>query len=163
MKKLLYSLALVLFVTPTVINATELFYIPMPYIFAKWKVGCQKMQSNGSTTIRYVLEHETMENWTQLVNVQFKERGVAHCSDALQAMQQEAALNKGVAFKVHAKSENDVLFEKSFPSGMHELVRMVMTEKGLHRIAYTRRDAPFEEIDRNQWLERLAKGLPLVD
>ena len=51
----------------------EGFFIPMPQILTKWKVGHQKAEEDGSLTTRYILEKETMENWSQLVNVQFKE------------------------------------------------------------------------------------------
>jgi hypothetical protein len=73
-------------------------------------------------------------------------------------MREEAANNRYVTFKVHCHDANDLTFEKIFPTGMHELVRMIMTDKGLHRIGYVKRDGPFTELDRSQWMSRLAQG-----
>lgn len=151
MKKILGCL-MVMFV-PLALMAKEKVSIPLPQILTKWKKGFQ-----DECTTRYFLENETTERWSELVNIQFKERKLVKCSTAVEAMKQESLLNHRVIYKIHSQSPNDLIFEKIFPTGVHEIVRMIMTDKGLHRIGYAKTTSPFTEIDRSQWIERLTKA-----
>jgi len=162
MNKLLHTFALtaLVFLTSIGANAAETVSITIPQVLSHWKVGCHKELKNGQSTTRYIPENETMANWTQLVNIQFHERNLVKGSDALQAMKQEAVFNQGVFYQMHIEKDNDILFEKVFPTGVHELVHMVMTDQGLHRIAYVKRNGPFENLDRQQWMDYLLKGSP---
>lgn len=152
MKKMFGCLAIVLFL-PLALMAKETVSIPLPQILTKWKMGFQ-----DECTTRYYLENETTERWSELVNIQFKERKLVKCSTAIEAMKKESLLNHRVIYKIHSQSPNDLIFEKIFPTGVHEIVRMIMTDKGLHRIGYAKTEPPFTEIDRSQWLERVANA-----
>jgi hypothetical protein len=162
MRKLFYFLAITALLIPLNLQAKynfeETVFFPLPHILSKWKVGYQQTRPDGSSITRYILENETMENWTQLVNVQFKDHRQFKCVDAVEAMKQEASDNRSVTYKVHSQAPDDLIFEKIFPTGEHELVRMILTKRGLHRIAYAKRDGPFTETDRSQWLDRLSRG-----
>jgi hypothetical protein len=152
MKKMLGCLVMILFV-PFVMVAQERVSISLPQILSKWKMGFQ-----DQNTTRYFLERESCDKFSEIVNIQFKERKIVKCSTAAEAMKQESLLNHRVIYKVHAQGTNDLIFEKIFPTGVHEVVRMIMTDKGLHRIAYAKTEALFTESDRSQWIERLAKA-----
>lgn len=159
MTKLAHCLSIALLTLPGALQAkygiTEKALLPLPNILSHWKLATEHNETDGSCLTRYILEQETMENWSELVNIQFTESGRLNCSDALQALKQEVALNKSVTYKIYEQQEDSLLFEKIFPSGERELVRMIMTREGLHRLAYVKRHAMMTDVDREQWIARL--------
>jgi hypothetical protein len=166
MKSIVTFLVLALLIIPSALQAKQTKYkfeetvsitLPRTY-FANWKLCYQKTYEAGAAVTRYILETETMDNWTQLINIQFKDRKLIESSNAMEVMRQEATFNKWVTYKIHTQSPNDLIYEKIFPTGEHEVVRMIMTEKGLHRIGYAKRDAPFTEAERARWVELLSSG-----
>lgn len=137
----------------------ETVFIPLPnHIPQKWKIERQNAQDTGASVTHYLLESETAQNWTQLLNIQFKDRQLMMSRSAEEAMKEEASQSIGVNCTIHSKNPNDLIYERAFPSGEHEVVRMIMTKKGLHRAAYVKR-GPFLESERIQWIDRLSKGV----
>lgn len=63
-------------------------------------------------------------------------------------------------------SENDVVFEWVLPNGIpskkippqHEIVRILTTQKGMHRIAYEKRTTHLDENERALWIDRISKA-----
>lgn len=123
-----------------------------------WKVGYQNANDTGASSRRYIPSEESMEHWTKLLNIQFKDRNLLQITSAVEAMASEASQSKGVSYKIYSQTPNDLIYERSFPSGEHEIVRMIMTKKGLHRAAYVKK-GPFDESERNQWVSKLSNGM----
>ncbi len=138
----------------------ETVYVPLPQnALNKWKLGLQKAdEKKGSTVTRYFLESETENNWTQLINIQFKDTKLVKLDSAESAMQEESAKSQVVNQKVHFQNPHDVLYEREFPTGEHEIVRLIMTKKGLHRVAYVKK-GPMTKEERIAWVQILSKGM----
>jgi hypothetical protein len=136
----------------------ETVQIQLPTLYlSKWEKGHQSVKKAGITTTRYYLNTESKDFWTQLINIQFKDKAHLDGATLEQAMQEEGAKSRWVTTKIHTKKENDILYERDFPSGEHELVRLIMTKKGMHRISYVKRGILSKE-DKTQWIERLSQG-----
>lgn len=163
MKKWFSFLVLMLLITPLGLQAKyhfgETVYMPLPQnILHKWTMGFQKAdEEKGSAVTRYILETESNKDWSQLINIQFKDKKLVKATSATEAMQQEASKSRVVSQKVHSQNPDDVLYERDFPTGEHEIVRMIMTKKGLHRVAYVKK-GPITKEERTLWVERLAMG-----
>lgn len=138
----------------------ETVYVPLPQnALHKWKLGFQKAdEEKGSAVTRYILETETTKEWSQLLNIQFKDKSLVKVESAEAAMRAEADKSRVVNHKVHSQNPHDVLYERQFPTGEHEIVRMIMTKKGLHRVAFVKK-GPITKEERTQWVERLSKGM----
>jgi hypothetical protein len=138
----------------------ETVYVPLPQsLMHKWKLGIQKAdEEKGASVTRYILESETMENWSQLLNIQFKDKELVKAKSAESAMEIEVSKSQHVNYKVLSHNPHDVLYEREFPTGEHEIVRMILTKKGLHRVAYVKR-GPLTQEERSQWIGRLSKGM----
>ena len=138
----------------------ETVYVPLPQEgMKKWKLGLQKAdEKKGSAVTRYILDSETTSNWTQLINIQFKDTKLVKVESAELAMQEESARSQVVNQKVHFQNPHDVLYEREFPTGEHEIVRLIMTKKGLHRVAYVKK-GPITKEERIAWVQLLSKGM----
>jgi hypothetical protein len=155
-------LLIILLFIPTAIQAKyqyqETVYIPLPKsAIQKWKLGYQKANENGAAVTRYILESETIEYWTQMLNIQFKDRKLIKGATAKEEMENENAKSKWVTTKIHTDLPNDLIYERSFPSGEHEIVRLIMTKNGIHRAAYIKR-GPLPQEEKNRWIELLSLG-----
>lgn len=158
MKKILTFILLVLpFTVQAEYNFDETLFIPIEQT-GLWKKGNEASSDQGSSITRYLLETETQNNWSKLLTIQFKDRELVNGSTAEEAMSHEKSLSPNVTWVLIRNLPNDVVYERSFPSGEHELVRMVMTKKGLHRAAYLKRSS-FEENERSLWVGRLMNGV----
>ncbi|MFZ0566056.1 MAG: hypothetical protein WAM28_07720 [Chlamydiales bacterium] len=124
----------------------------------QWKIEHQQTTQNGISSTRYIPSSETTNNWTKLLNIKFHDRSLLHVNTALEAMQQEQTSSPRVLCSVLNQHPNDLTYERAFPTGEHELVRMIMTKKGLHRISYVKR-GPFDQEERNYWLDRLMSSV----
>ncbi len=125
---------------------------------AKWKRGSQNgHEEKGVSVTRYFLEGEDEKKWTQLIDVHFTHSEVLTKESAEEMMKDEILKSKISALKVHWQSPQDLLYERSFPTGEHEVVRMILTKSGLHRIAYVKK-AAITEGERQEWIAILSKG-----
>lgn len=137
---------------------TETMHVPLGQNEEKlWKKGYQNATETGAASTRYIPAGEDIQHWTQLLNIQFKDRSLLKATSAVEAMTEEASLNENVSYKIHSQTPNDVLFEKIFPTGENEIARMVMTTKGLHRIGYVKKEK-LTSRESHDWLAKLAHG-----
>lgn len=124
----------------------------------KWKIEHQTTTEDGISSTRYIPSSENTANWSKLLNIKFHDRNTLHASTAMEAMQREQTSSPRVLCNVLNQNINDLTYERAFPTGEHELVRMIMTKKGLHRISYVKR-GPFDQEERNYWVERLMSSI----
>ncbi|MCH9627054.1 MAG: hypothetical protein S4CHLAM2_06880 [Chlamydiales bacterium] len=135
----------------------ETVFIPIEET-GSWKVGKQTASEQGASLTRFVLESETESDWSKLITIQFKDRQLIQGKTAEEAMNQEQALSPLASIHVLKRLPNDVTYERTFPAGEHEIVRMVMTKKGLHRVACLKKGS-FEHSEQKQWIECLTSGV----
>lgn len=136
----------------------ETVHLSLPHLYlSKWQVGHQHIRKTGMATTRYMLSTESKDYWTQIVNIQFKDKAHLKVKTVEEAMNEEAKKSIWVNSKILSKKKNDVIYERDFPSGEHEIVRMIMTKKGLHRVAYIKK-GPISQDDKKQWIERLTEA-----
>ncbi|MCC5832479.1 MAG: hypothetical protein JJU12_05480 [Chlamydiales bacterium] len=154
-------LVLILLVLPFTLQAKykfdETFFIPLEQTDA-WKKMKESCDQEGYCMTRFVHGEGTESNWSELLTIQFKDRHLIEGATAEEAMANEQRLSPLAKWRLIRNYPNDVIYERSFPLGEHELVRMVMTEKGLHRAAYLKRGA-FDETERRTWIECLTSGV----
>lgn len=135
----------------------ETFYIPIEEL-GFWKRGKQASSENGASLTRYLLANETETGWSKLLNIQFKDRQLVKGNTAEEAMRFEQSLSPQAKSEIILSQPNDITYIRSFPTGESEVVRMVMTKKGLHRAAYIKK-GPFEAKERALWSDRLMNGV----
>lgn len=123
-----------------------------------WVVGHQDNKENGLSVTRYMLQSELGQNWTKMLNINFKDKQHISASTALEAVEQERVLSPEAQSRILSQHINDLVYERSFPTGEHEIVRMIMTKKGLHRVAYIKRSS-IDQQERTEWMRRLMSGV----
>ena len=137
----------------------ETVYIPNSP--SGWKVGhANDVPGKGSIT-EFVRESENIQNWTQLVTIQFLEK---HYIDArvFMAGLQQTMRNRcpDVDWKVLEETVTDVLYEWSVSDcseaqTQHEIARLLEGNEGLHRVAYTEKSSEIDSAVRMQWIDLL--------
>lgn len=158
MKKILILLLLIIpFTLQAKYKFDETFFIPLEQKDA-WKKAKESATQDGYCLTRFVHGDKTEGNWTELLTIQFRDRNLIQGMTAQEAMANEQKMSPLAKWQLIKSDPNDVIYERSFPGGEHELVRMVMTKKGLHRAAYLKRGA-FEESERSAWIDRLMSGV----
>lgn len=163
MKKYIYFLICLSFLLPIGLQAkyqySETVFVPLPEKeIESWILGYQNVKENGLAITRYVLQTEEGKDWTKILNIHFKDKQHTTATTALEAMEQERILSPDAQSRLISHNINDCLYERSFPTGEHEIVRMIMTKKGLHRIAYIKR-GNFDEKEKRDWISRLMSGV----
>jgi len=158
MKKVIVLLLLILpFTLQAKYKFDETLFIPIEQT-GVWKKGKQTSSEDGASLTRFMLESETQKNWSKLITIQFKDRHLIQGSSAEEAMMNEQRLSPLGTWALIKNQPNDVIYERAFPAGEHELVRMIMTQKGLHRVAYLKQ-GPFDVSERSQWVGRLMNSV----
>ncbi|MEZ5315655.1 MAG: hypothetical protein R3E91_05575 [Chlamydiales bacterium] len=122
-----------------------------------WKKVKESADDNGSSISHFIGEEENGANWPELLTIQFKDSHLIEGSTAEEAMISEQKKSPLVKWQIIRNDPNDVIYERFFPKGEHELVRMIMTKKGLHRAAYLKQKA-FNENEKTAHIHCLIKG-----
>ncbi len=135
-------------------NFNETLFIPIEQT-SIWQKSKQSATEEGTSITRFVQGAANSE----LLTIQFKDRELVQGRTAEEAMKYEQSLSPLADWVVIKSLPNDIIYERTFPSGEHELVRMVMTKKGLHRAAFLKRGSPIATNQRSDWLERLSGGV----
>ena len=159
MKK--YVFILLLLITPLVLQAKykfdETIFIPLEQS-SEWKLGKQDVSKDGICVTQYVLAYENASNWSKLLTIHFKDHAHVKSETAREAMKQEHQMSPMATIELITNQPNDITYERTFPSGEREIVRMVMTKKGLHRAAYLKK-GPLNDSERQFWVNRLQSGV----
>ena len=124
-----------------------------------------RVNNTLATTAEYVLPHEKIQNWTELVNVQ-RFHGQAKQGASLRPMVDGmmASLlktNPDRQFRILKELPKSILFEWKTNGGengdpQHEIVRMFSGAVDIHRIAYVKKVPSLPEETRSKWIEILS-------
>ncbi len=135
----------------------------IPFDDRKWKVGYQNAVNNMLIT-EFVLEGETVENWTELVTVQLFIGLETATPEAMVSTSKKILEEtcKSPYWKELKKGENDILYEwsiKGCSSGpdQSELSRVIRGKDGMHVIHYAIKKVPMPKDKRARWIEALTK------
>ena len=144
--------------------------VPEAEAKAKWKQVTKYASEDGLSSFEWVPNNQTLDNRTEIITIQFM---------AKKTKDGNPSLAKQIAFNIYKQSsmqypdmvwntiqdeEDDFIYEWSLPNGteglpkQHEIVRIVSTDKGFHRIAYEKRTAKIDEHSRQLWINRLGSS-----
>lgn len=124
-----------------------------------WSIGYQAKNYQCSI-IEYVLDKETVNNWTELVTVQAFP-GLQN-NTTLQSFMMKTRENlksqcPDLNWKVLSKKENDAIYEwsiKNCPTDedQHEIARIISGEYGIYVIHYVTKKMPISTKVRKKWI-----------
>ena len=127
-----------------------------------WKIGYEAGQG-GVKIVEYVLEGETVENWSELVTWQYfqewqKKASLVDIYEDNRKLKQQRFPT--ATWKLISKSDNEIIFwwaVESHPIFGDEtsIVRMILGKDGVHQIHYSIKKARLFDSDRDKWIRIL--------
>lgn len=147
--------------------------VPEDEVRDKWKLANRIVADDGIATFEWIPQMQKLENRTEILTVQFMAKRLR---DAKPSTARELATNiykqarmqyPELRWNVIQDGETDYLYEWILPRGadgvdpQHEIVRIISTDKGFHRIAYEKKVSTLDPVTRKIWIDRLASS-PLL-
>ncbi|CRX39555.1 hypothetical protein [Estrella lausannensis] len=147
--------------------------VPDDEVRDKWKLANRIVADDGIATFEWIPQMQKLENRTEILTVQFMAKRL---KDIKPSTAKELATNiykqarmqyPELRWNVLKDGETDYLYEWILPRGadgidpQHEIVRIISTDRGFHRIAYEKRVATLDAVTRKIWIDRLASS-PLL-
>lgn len=141
--------------------------VPDDEVRDKWKLATRSVADDGIATFEWIPHLQKLDSHNEALTVQFMAKRLkdAKPSTAKQLatnMYRQARMKYAeMQWKVLRDGEDDYLYEWILPRGaegippQHEIVRIVSTDKGFHRIAYERRVPTMDPVTRKVWIDRL--------
>jgi hypothetical protein len=130
-----------------------------------WVVGFQKDFGAGNGYIReFVPKGESINNWSQLVSIEFIEDENLTLNDYVASFQQKRQVQcPGTRFEILKKEEYTITYQVSFPDCMghemqSEITRIYAGMDGLHRLSYAEKTAALSESTVNKWLSEFNRS-----
>ncbi len=130
----------------------------------KWKQGFQANQSN-QRLVEYVLEGETVENWSELVTAQLL-LGVQEKSTLDEYLKFSEKVLRGsakgnVEWKVIRRGPKEVLYEWKLTNDpkipdQHEIARVIVGREGFHVLHYAAKTSKLPDDKRQEWIRLLS-------
>lgn len=127
-----------------------------------WKIGYKKANSQKSFT-EYVLEGETVHNWSELITVQefagLQERRTSE--ECMEFMKEEIAkLCSQVEWNVLNKNDKDITYEWKITNCLgqddqHEIARIISGKEGIWVVHYATKKTPVSTERRQEWIKIL--------
>lgn len=166
MKKSIFCIILTfLFLAPLLANTpssgyrfTESLEIPMSKAEqAKWRVGHYERTPDGISTVERIPRDQSMQSWTEMISTHFFAHG-NHCFTANSAIAWAQVAEEG---EIIDEDENEVILEEVItessgaPYTLHEIIRVIWTPKGVHRVSYSYKGEKLDYEQRKYWLNKL--------
>ena len=127
-----------------------------------WKIGHPAGQG-GVNIVEYVLEGETVENWSELVTWQYfpewqKEASLVDFYGDLRKLREQRSPT--VTWKLISKSDNEIMYWWSIENDPRfedqtEIARMLLGKDGIHVLHYTIKRPRLFDSDRDKWIRIL--------
>ena len=125
---------------------------------------------DGNSIIEAVPKGQTLKKFTDMLTIQFRgfdPRAGGHLT-ALEYMKVFKNMAKErspkIVWKVIKKnSSNDVVYEWRIQNSpeiedQHEIARIIITDKGLHRVAFVKKVPQLSLEERQEWIQALSKA-----
>lgn len=147
--------------------------VPEDEVRDKWKLANRIVADDGISTFEWIPQMQKLDNRTEILTVQFMAKRLR---DAKPSTARELATNiykqarmqyPELRWNVIRDGDKDYLYEWILPRGadgvdpQHEIVRIISTDKGFHRIAYEKKVSSLDQVTRKVWIDRLASS-PLL-
>ena len=143
----------------------------------EWKEINRSVTENIGT-VEYIPSDQQIENWSEIICIQYREKSFFNKEfnsslDAAMEMLRLETLKSypgcKVTWNILDKNQSDVIFEwilhnqyKDVPP-QHEIARAFITDKGFHRIGYTRQYREMNPDERNKWYTALKESAVVVN
>ena len=134
----------------------------------KWKFAYTQGTPNGDSVFEWIPVDDTIDNWSELIQIQF----FASPFPGNIAPLAPEFVSRFVGFlkkqfpsvktSIISQKDDDVLFEWILPQkegnepAQAEIVRVITTQKGIHRIAFTQKTSALDPAVRERWIKRLS-------
>ena len=128
-----------------------------------WKCAFRQTAPNGQSIVEIIPINQTLDNRSEMITIQFHPKSWA--SSAVEFVNalyvQESQIYRDMQWNVLKQSDNDVIYEWILPNGyknyppQHEIVRIIWTTQGLHRIAYEKKTKALDMQTKTLWLNRI--------
>lgn len=122
-----------------------------------WKIGFQGQEGNQKL-IEFVVDGETVENWTELVTIQMFVGMTAPVDRWLAGFKEQMEKDvKPTKWNAIRSSESDVLFEweiKGHPAipDQYEIDRLIQGKEGFYFFHYANKNTNISAADRENWI-----------
>jgi len=158
--------------TNTPYDYSEFMEIKVPESEArdKWTQVTREISEDGISSFEWIPKTEKLDARTEIITIHFMAKRLkdAKPSTAKQIVvnifKQSSQQYPDMQWVTIQDDENDFIYEWSLPYGsdivpqQDEIVRIVSTDKGFHRIAYEKRVPKMDEHTRQLWINRLGSS-----
>jgi len=134
----------------------------------KWQLGNMQVLKDGQAIFEWIHPKEDINNWSELIQIQLltpadganKQQAAADFATAFMDILKTQFPNSSAA--IISQKNDDVLLEFSLPQAENneeaqsELARIISTDSGLIRIAFTTKTGQMQDDLKKQWLEQLS-------
>jgi hypothetical protein len=146
------------------------------FCFSSDEIRNWKLDNFYKNANEYILElvplNETVNNWSQMLTVMFASNSILNANSrkaltSLQTYKNFLSKEYGERFtmKIYQAIENDVIYEALIPfekpGAEHEIVRIIRSYEGLHRISYSKRGSHMDEKTKEKWLKYILEATPI--
>lgn len=135
----------------------------------QWKCAYRD-STNGQSIVEYIPKNQTLQKHSELITIQFisHSSGQYKPSSAIEFVNSLYAQSRSkypaLQWNTIKQSDYDVLYEWSLPFGyknfppQSEIVRIVWTTSGIHRVAYEKKSSQLDHATRELWLQRIGNA-----
>lgn len=155
----------------------EMIVLKLPDSFANWKAISRNVTEEEGLA-EYIPLKQTPENWTELICFQYfgrslLDQGGETSIEKIMNLLMETTIDRypgnKVTWKILRKSEDNAIYEwilhephKNI-APQHEVVRIFLTNTGMYRVGFTRRNREMASIERQHWIDLLGDCVSLVN
>lgn len=141
--------------------------IPENELQSKWDLAYQEMIPNGSWVIEWIPKGESIEDWSQLIQLQFLPAslfgGAVISAEDFSKYYIQALKDKfpEIISSVASTPKNSVLIDWALPKpslgekAQHELTKVFVTPEGIYRLAFTVKTPEMDSQLKKEWSDRL--------
>jgi len=160
MKKICYIVVIILLVSFLSFCCADEEKPQLTFDGRVWNIGYQASNFQGSI-IEYVLNDESINNWTELVTIQTflglqkNASAQAFADQTKEKLKQQCPDLKWIILK---QTEDDVMYEwsiKNCPADkdQHEIARIIKGQYGMYIFHYVTKKMPIDPKIRNEWIK----------
>jgi hypothetical protein len=149
-------------------TSLETANLQLPDGAGKWKAAGGS-ERRGQTIAEFVPRDESVDNWSQLLTIQFiEQRGVSPLMVMDQLKSKMQSRCPGSMWRIIQQDSLSVLYEWSIAScggnpDQHEIARLLKGNDGIQRVAIATKSADFSPSDREQWVRVLFEAYVVKD
>lgn len=131
----------------------------------KWAPADTQVLDDGSFVLEWVPANEGVENWSQLLQIQFfpeanKTKASDFVSKFLAALKDKFPKNQS---KIISQNDDAAIFEWSIPEengepAQYEIAKVITRDNGIFRVAFTKKTNNISDDQKKEWLKFLTQA-----